>query len=149
MKTFWAGLARLDVVQPDALGLRPRPDGAGEKLGAVIHPERGRRAVERDQFLEEREHAPTRQRHPDLDRQGLPVAVVEHVEGPEDAPVVERVPHEVQHPGLIQHGWRAQRHAGPPGHPPAGAAGPVEPQGAVDPVHALWFQALPSRRRRS
>ena len=53
-------------------------------LGAIVDAHAGRPAVEPDEVVEDPDHAGARNRRPDLDRQGLPIALVEHVEGPGD-----------------------------------------------------------------
>src|SRR5882762_9355153 len=74
---------------------------------------------------------------PDLDRESLPIAFVEDVEGPKPAAVVERVGHEIEGPGLVQARWREQGLAEARREAPFRAPRQIEPERAVHSIHAL------------
>jgi hypothetical protein len=136
-------LSRLDVADGNALRRAPVDKGFGREFGPVVDAHAGRPAVEPDEVVEDPDHTGTGDRRPDLDRQGLPIALVEHVEGPEAAAVVEGIRHEIQGPGLVEARRRHQRLAKAHRDPPLRAPGQIQPQGAVHAMHPLVVPPMP------
>ena len=104
--------------------------------------------MQRDEFVENPDHAPIRNRPADLDRQTFAIPFVHDGQRPKPAAVIQRVGHEVERPRLIQDGKRHQRLPNPAGHPALGAARQVQPQAAIHAMHPLvvprrTFEAQP------
>jgi hypothetical protein len=93
--------------------------------------------MERDELIEDAHHATTRQRQAHRDLQSLTVAFIDHRQQPYATAVVERLRHEIERPGLVQHRRRRERLADPPRHPPGRSSRQIEPQRAVHAVHVL------------
>ena len=76
-----------------------------QELRAVVGTQHIRQSPGRFQLLEHANQAHTGQRGIDLDGQGLPVEVIQHMEGPKPHAVVQRITHEVGRPDLIRARW--------------------------------------------
>src|SRR6267143_404127 len=105
------------------------PPGRGGRTGGEV--------------IQDPDHAGARNRCPDLDRESLPIAFVEDVEGPKPAAVVERVGHEIEGPGLVQARWREQGLAEARREAPFRAPRQIEPERAVHSIHALVIPPMP------
>ena len=73
--------------------LVPADKGVGRQLGTVVETEGGGPPVQRDEFVENPDHAPSRNRPADIDRQtfAIPLAVERLVQGFDTEAGVERV----------------------------------------------------------
>ena len=73
--------------------LAPADKGVGRQLGTVVETEGGGPPVQRDEFVENPDHAPSRNRPADIDRQtfAIPLAVERLVQGFDTEAGVERV----------------------------------------------------------
>lgn len=130
-------LARLDVVHGDVLLGAPARERDRGEFGTIVDLEDPRRAMQRDQILEHTDHAEARQRHPDFDGESLAVALVQHVQRAEVPPVVERVGHEVERPGVIELRRCVERVLHAPRDPAPCAPRQVQPERAGDAMHSL------------
>src|SRR5690606_18565454 len=107
------GLARLNVVDLDSPGVRPRNERSARELAAVVgdydlgQPPLGPEPLKHFDHL----HGRNRMRH--MNRQALPAKLINHRQAPERATIRERVAHEVQTPALVR---PAQGPAHRPGH---------------------------------
>ena len=120
----------------------PVAEAQGDELGAVVQSQRRRGPVERHQLLEERDDPAAGQRAAHLDRQALAIALVQDIQRAEHAAVVQRVAHEVDRPGLVEHRRGEQRYLRPARDPTLGPVGAIEAQRTVDTVHALGIPPL-------
>ena len=91
MKAFCIRLSRLDIADRNALGCAPVDEGVRRELGPIVDAYPGGPAVQPNEVIKDPDHAGARNRRADLDREGLPIALVEHVERPEAAAVVEGI----------------------------------------------------------
>jgi len=73
-------LARLDIVQPDLPLVCPALHQAAEDLWTVVAANGRGLASPLDDLLQGTDHAFRRQRAIDLDAQGFPIEVVDHIE---------------------------------------------------------------------
>ena len=89
-------LAGCDIVPGDGGFVLPFEDGATGQFAAIVQAQRIGPAVHLDELLHEADRPLAGDRGSHLDAKSFSVAVVEHVERAEPAPVVERVVHEVQ-----------------------------------------------------
>ena len=73
--------------------LAPADKGVGRQLGTVVETEGGGPPVQRDEFVENPDHGPSRNRPADIDRQtfAIPLAVERLVQGFDTEAGVERV----------------------------------------------------------
>src|SRR6266849_1526326 len=136
-------LPGLDVADADTLRPTPVPAGLGGELGPVVHAYPGGAAVQLDEIIQDPDHAGARNGRPDLDRESLPIAFVEDVEGPKPAAVVERVGHEIEGPGRVQARWREQGLAEARREAPFRPPRQIEPERAVHSMHPLVIPPMP------
>lgn len=131
------GLPWLDVEQPHALTLGPRPKLLGDQFWTVVDSQGAGRAVDRYELVEQRHHPHRRQRQRDLDRKPLAIDFVQHVRRAESRPAVEHVGHEVERPDPIEHRGRVERLSRARRHAPLRSPLEVEAEGLVHAIHAL------------
>jgi hypothetical protein len=135
-------LPGLDVADGDALHEAPVHECLRGELGPVVHAHPGGAAVQLDEVIQDPDHAGAANRRSQFNREGLPIAFVEDVEGPKPAPVVERVGHEIEGPGLVRARWRHEGLAEARRESPFRPLRQIEPQGAVHAVRALVIPGL-------
>ena len=118
-----------------------RPNGARALTNLLIarSPQRRRAAVESHALIQHPHDAPTRYRAPHGHRQAFAIARIDHGQQPHPATVVERLAHEVERPGAVQHGRGRQGLAHPPRHPPGRPARQMQPQRTV---HAMYSRVV-------
>src|SRR6266446_7761259 len=140
-------LARLDEVQPDALGVGPCIEGPADELGSIVRDEHRRARARLDEPLEHLDHSPAADRRVHFDRQTGPREVIHHRQKPDAAAVFQGVQQEVERPALVDPRRPRQRR-------PAGDAAPAAPSAyreavvaiqAVDPLE-IQAIALPSEQ---
>src|SRR5262249_47083194 len=117
--------------------------GVRGELGAIGGRERLGPPVEREELLEDAHDAGGWDRGPDLNRQRFPVGLIEDVEGPEAAPAIERVVHEVEGPDAVQRRRGHEGLAQPLRDAALRAAGEMEPPRAVPRMQALGVPGAP------
>ncbi len=100
------GLPGLDVADGNALRRAPVHEGLRGQLGPIVDAHPGGPAVQPNEVIEDPDHAGAGDRRSDLDREGLAIALVEHVERPEAPAVVEGIGHEIEGPDLVEPGRR-------------------------------------------
>ena len=140
------GLAGLDVVNRHAVLGAPIHKGLGGEFGAVVDADGRRAAVDGHQFVERRASpagwaARVPSRSPSL-LDSLHRCMVSKPHAPA---VVERLGHEIERPGLVQHRRRGQRLPDPSGHAPGRPPRQIQPQGAIHPVDVLVVPWTPVR----
>ena len=133
----------LNMPQRDALRLAPLGERLRNQFRSVVEPQFLRAAMQRHELIQHFRHAPTRQRGFDFDREDFPIALVEHIEGPKWAPILEPIMHEVERPGLIEHRGGIHRLPRPRRHPPLDPPPPHQAQRAVHAPNALGIPRPP------
>src|ERR1041384_2416541 len=71
------GLPGLNEVERDPTGLGPRNHRARQEFRAMVHPQGAGRSMQGDELLEQGQDPAAGQRETDLDRERLPVALVQ------------------------------------------------------------------------
>lgn len=125
------GLSRLDVDELDAALSGPLLQELANQLRSVVQAQSLRCPANLDQFVQRPDHSKGRQAGVDLDTQGLPVEIVDDVEGPEAPAGPQGIGHEVGGPGLVRAHRHFQRVADSLWQPALAPTWQVEPQLAV------------------
>src|SRR5215470_10879994 len=95
-------LARLNVAEADPLRRTPRDEGIGNELGAVVDAHPCRATIEPHELVQHPNDPGAGDGGADLDRQRLPIALVDDREGPKRTAVVQGVDHEIEGPRVVQ-----------------------------------------------
>lgn len=134
--------ARLDVPQLNGPFLTPGDEPVGEEFWAIIEPNRQGLPPPAHHLLEYANHALGWERRIDLNRQALPYAFIQHIEGPEASAAVQGVTHEVHGPHGVRVRNHAQRLSQASGKPLLRPTGEIQAELTVHPPQPLMIPRL-------
>ena len=147
VESFYQGVlgwfAGLNELQLDSVICCPFCHGDGYEFGSVVHPHLPGVPPARRKSVQSALDAGCRQVQIDLIGQSLPVAVIDHIEGPELAPVPQAVRHEIDGPREVQLFWNAEGSRVAIGHSPFPFPPVIQFQLAVHPVNPLVVEGMP------
>src|SRR5215467_543096 len=137
------GLAGLNVAEADPLRRTPLDEGFGNELGAIVDAHPSRAAIEPHELVQHPNDPGAGDGGADLDRQRLPIALIDDREGPEGTAVVQGINHEIEGPCFVQ-ALRGEERL-PQAHRYAALCPPrqVQAERAVYAMHALMVPAMP------
>lgn len=136
------GLARLDVPELNRSFGTSCHEPLRDKFWPIVEANGLRTASPAHHLLQHANDALCRERRINLDRQALPHAFIQNIEGAESTPAIQGVTHEIHRPhhiGLRHHG---QRLIEPDRETLLGPAGEIQPGHTVDPPDPLMIPPL-------